>query len=97
MTSNDIVALDATTLSNAVRAREVSCREVMRAYCPGCQRFASDIPATVECAAEEGLSADAFAAEDGTYNKGNGHFLCDACYVDAGCPSRLFPQSWTAP
>ena len=34
-------------------------------------------------------------SEEGTYNKQNGHFLCDECYIKAGCPAS--PGGWKAP
>lgn len=33
--------------------------------------------------------------EEGTLNYENGHFLCDECYIKAGCPSS--PNGWHAP
>ena len=33
--------------------------------------------------------------EEGTLNKSNGHFLCDACYINAGQPSSR--EGWKAP
>jgi hypothetical protein len=41
-------------------------------------------------------SADEYVkGEEGTYNEENGHFLCDNCYIVAGCPSS--PFGWIAP
>jgi len=33
--------------------------------------------------------------EEGTYNRQNGHFLCDMCYIKAGQPSS--PHGWVCP
>jgi hypothetical protein len=33
--------------------------------------------------------------EEGTYNRLNGHFLCDKCYLAKGMPSG--PAGWTCP
>ena len=33
--------------------------------------------------------------EEGTYNRANGHFLCDWCYITAGMPTA--PDGWVAP
>jgi hypothetical protein len=32
---------------------------------------------------------------EGTYNRNNGHFLCDTCYIKAGQPSS--PRGWKCP
>lgn len=34
---------------------------------------------------------DYVRAEDGTYNRENGHFLCDKCYLRAGMPLGVAP------
>lgn len=33
--------------------------------------------------------------EEGTLNRTNGHFLCDACYIKAGSPTSRY--GWKAP
>lgn len=33
--------------------------------------------------------------EEGTMNRENGHFLCNECYIKAGCPSS--PTGWKCP
>jgi hypothetical protein len=64
--------------------------------CIGCNKHPDQIPAFVECAAIEEMTPDEYARnEEGTYNETNGHFLCDDCYVAAGCPSS--PSGWVAP
>lgn len=65
------------------------------ALCIGCAREAADIPALVELATDEGLTPEAYAADDGTFNPINGHFLCDACYIRWGQPSTA--AGWVAP
>lgn len=76
--------------------------------CAGCSRRAADIPGYADpallreyygehpplCSPGESL-AEAFAREDGTYNPASNHFMCDGCYVAAGCPSS--PGGWKAP
>jgi amidase len=59
MNSNDIVALDATALSGAIRAREVSCREVMRAYLDRIDRLNPRWNAIVSLQPREQLLAQA--------------------------------------
>lgn len=65
--------------------------------CNGCGRTPEQIPIYVELAAQEGLrNATAYVWRDeGTLNRGNGHFLCDKCYIDAGMPTS--PTQWKAP
>lgn len=33
--------------------------------------------------------------EEGTYNRTNGHFLCDECYIKNGCPTST--SGWVCP
>lgn len=64
--------------------------------CIGCNTKAADLPEYIEQGSENDMSADAFVrAEEGTYNRTNGHFLCTACYIAAGSPSS--PEGWIAP
>jgi hypothetical protein len=39
--------------------------------------------------------ADYVRLHEGTYNKDNGHFLCDSCYIMAGMPTA--PGGWVCP
>lgn len=32
-----------------------------------------------------------YVREDGTYNRDNGHFWCDRCYIRAGMPLGVAP------
>lgn len=52
-------------------------------YCPGCERYASEVEGVAQFAAEEGYDSPEtyIQAEEGTYNTRNGHFLCDACFL----------------
>jgi hypothetical protein len=64
--------------------------------CTGCQRHPSEINEYREAAREEMCSPDQYVVtEEGTYNRTNGHFLCTACYIEAGEPSS--PNGWVAP
>ncbi len=56
---NDIVALDALALSQRIRARELSCREVMRAYLQRISRIDPMYNAIVSLEPEERLLAQA--------------------------------------
>lgn len=56
---NDIVALDALALSRSIRAREVSCREVMRAYLERIARVNPGLNAIVSMEPEQSLLAQA--------------------------------------
>lgn len=65
-------------------------------WCPGCQRLAADMPELDDPREGTGHSRAAYVrAEEGTYNPLNGHFLCDACYIEAGMPST--PGGWRCP
>lgn len=72
-------------------------REILP-ICGKCGRRPSQIDTYVYCAQEcdPPISADEYVrTEEGTYNRDNGHFLCDDCYVDAGQPSS--PIGWVCP
>jgi hypothetical protein len=77
-----------TVVGESAREREV--------ICVGCGKAPAEIAEYTEAAAEEEITADEYVAEnEGTYNPGNGHFLCTSCYIDAGCPSS--DRGWVAP
>ena len=59
MNPNDIVALDACALSEAIRTRRVSCREVMQATLAQIDRLNPEYNAIVSLQPEEGLLAQA--------------------------------------
>lgn len=56
-------------------------------YDPYCRRPAAEIPEVALDAADAGLTPEAFAREDGTYNPETGEFACLGCYLDLGMPS----------
>jgi hypothetical protein len=63
---------------------------------PKCGRRPTQIREYVELAAEEGMDVDDFVwTNEGTLNPANGHFLCTACYINAGQPSA--PGGWKCP
>ena len=64
--------------------------------CIGCDKHPNQIDEYVEAAAEEDMTPDDYVrAEDRTFNKRNGHFLCAECYIADGEPS--LPTGWVAP
>jgi hypothetical protein len=67
-------------------------------YDPMCERYAENmtdydsfIPGTISPQKREIYVIQ----EEGTYNKTNGHFLCDTCYIKAGMPTK--PYGWKCP
>lgn len=66
--------------------------------CVGCEKYPDQIDEYVEAGRESGMSAaDYVLMEEGTLNPENGHFLCTACYIKAGMPSKPYPEKWVAP
>ena len=62
--ADDITALDATALSEAVHARRVSCREVMQAYLARIARLNPTYNAIVALRPDDALLAEADACDD---------------------------------
>lgn len=68
----------------------------MTALCVGCNQTADQLEEYVSLAKEEDMDpSDWVSANEGTYNRENGHFLCTECYINAGMPSS--PMGWKAP
>jgi hypothetical protein len=66
--------------------------------CIGCQLSPDQISSCKTFAAEFNVTPIEYVREhEGTLNRDNGHFLCDACYVDAGMPALGWPSRWVAP
>lgn len=67
--------------------------------CVGCAKRPEEFPFLVEMAEDEGYpDAKAYVIhEEGTFNRENGHFLCDGCYIRNGQPSKPFPDRWVCP
>lgn len=71
--------------------------------CVGCLKDPEEIDGLQEMASqvsEEGERyyrdvRDYVVQEEGTLNRYNGHFLCDACYIAWGMPTS--PTGWKAP
>lgn len=67
---------------------------------PKCGRYARDIP-DYDSFIFEGEPVtpqdriNYVVNEEGTYNPLTDHFLCDQCYIDAGCPAS--PSGWKCP
>ena len=67
-------------------------------FCIGCNKPASEIQEYIEAAKDCEMSVEEYVREEeGTYNPENGHFLCTDCYINAGMPSRKYPNGWLAP
>lgn len=74
---------------------------------PSCRRYASEMEyldtfifESPEDEEENGpvtpeMREKYIRTEEGTYNRLNGHFLCDDCYIKAGMPSG--PAGWKCP
>lgn len=72
----------------------------MRPLCVGCNKHPDQIaeysPGYIQEVMGRKMSADDFVrAEEGTFNRENGHFLCTDCYIKAGMPSS--ERGWVAP
>jgi hypothetical protein len=66
--------------------------------CTGCNKTPDEIQEYIECAEDEEMTPDDYVrSEEGTYNPSNGHFLCTDCYIEAGMPSKPYPDKWIAP
>lgn len=65
--------------------------------CMGCKKSPSEIQEYIDMViAGEAASPEQYVREEeGTYNPANGHFLCTACYIDAGMPSSS--RGWVCP
>lgn len=51
-------------------------------HCPGCKKDASEISSVCQFAREEQVTPEEWVRqEEGTYNRENGHFLCDSCFI----------------
>ncbi|MCP9209631.1 hypothetical protein [Streptomyces cucumeris] len=72
-------------------------------HCIDCNKSPNEIPEYIEGARIEGVSPEEFvAADEGTYNRKNGHFLCTDDYIarEAKSGRRLVGLNgaqWTAP
>lgn len=67
----------------------------MRPYDPSCKTYAKDMN-HLDAYLNPGQSREDYVKnEEGTYNRSNGHFLCDDCYIKIGCPSS--PTGWVCP
>lgn len=64
--------------------------------CARCGKRPAELEEYVEAAEASDMSPDDYVrAEEGTYNRESGHFLCTPCYCDAGMPSS--PRGWICP
>jgi len=65
--------------------------------CVGCGKQPHELEEYRDAALGCGYKAawEYVVSEEGTYNSGNGHFLCTPCYIKADCPTA--PNGWVAP
>lgn len=64
--------------------------------CRGCNKKPSELEEYTEPEVLDGMTPDEYVrAEEGTYNRETGGFLCTNCYVAAGMPSCA--GGWMAP
>ena len=70
---------------------------MMAMICIGCNKPPSQLQEYIDAAERDGYDSpeDYVRAEEGTYNRENGHFLCTECYINAGMPTSS--QGWVAP
>lgn len=56
--------------------------------CNGCGLGPEQLPEYAAIAKDEGYASatEALRREEGTYNRANGHFWCNADYIKAGMP-----------
>lgn len=68
-------------------------------YDPYCKTFAEENAIVRGWAEMDGVTpAEWVIQEEGTYNRENGHFACDSCYINIGQPSRPMSEGgWVAP
>lgn len=65
--------------------------------CQGCFKKPHELPCYFAMTGSYSpeLNARYVRQEEGTYNPKNGHFLCDTCYIKAGCPTAR--GGWRCP
>lgn len=76
-------------------------------YDPSCKRYARDMKELDYSWAEDEddlklpkeekqrRRIEFVQTDEGTFNTKNGHFLCNSCYIKAGCPSSA--RGWICP
>lgn len=70
----------------------------MHVHCAECGKEPSEIEDCYEMAKVEGMTPDEYVIGlEGTYNKHNGMFLCNTCYIAVGMPSLPYPRQWKVP
>jgi len=68
----------------------------MKIICIGCNKEPHEIEEYVDAASDEEMTPEQYVrAEEGTFNRENGHFACTPCYIKMGMPSS--PRGWVAP
>lgn len=70
--------------------------ELPNPICTRCGKRPDELEEYTGVSQEEECTPDEYVrAEEGTYNRENGHFLCTPCYVKEGMPSS--PTGWVTP
>lgn len=61
--------------------------------CNGCGKIPNELPEYQMIAEAEDYDSPTVACirEEGTYNRSNGHFWCNRCYIAAGMPLGVAP------
>jgi len=68
------------------------------AICVGCDKRPSELDEYIDAARYSNMTPEQYVwAEEGTLNVRNGHFLCTACYIEAGMPVGQNGRRWVAP
>lgn len=66
--------------------------------CFNCHRRPAQIEEYIDAGFQEHMTPEEFVwREEGTLNKGNGHFCCTSCYIVLGMPTAGPGQHWVAP
>jgi hypothetical protein len=64
--------------------------------CVGCAKRPQELPEYTSAAREANVAPNDYVTyNEGTFNRENGHFLCDTCYIKNGMPSS--ERGWVAP
>ena len=70
---------------------------MMEVRCGGCNKRPHELACYTEMTGsiDPEVNDNYVRVEEGTYNRENGKFLCDLCYLKAGTPSS--PTGWVCP
>jgi len=85
------------SLEEGRRRHEVTCAQDDNPddpICIGCAKRPAELQEFIDLA-DGGDPLQACLENEGTLNHDNGHFLCNACYISNGMPSRA--GGWVTP